>query len=161
VRKSNGVFGPSVRVAKLAVVSVAGIGFLPLGAATAGTLAGALAFLLLQPGVVAQLVLLATAVVLGQSCSGAFASPATRDPQFIVIDEVAGIWLALLALPINPLIVVIGAVLFRVLDKFKPGPIGLVERRGGRWSVMGDDLVAGLCANVILHAGTAAVALLR
>jgi phosphatidylglycerophosphatase A len=81
------------------------------------------------------------------------------DPSEIVIDEVAGQWLALMP-------VVIGAahagsdllrlwpgwvaafVLFRLFDIWKPGPIGWADRKGGATGVMLDDLIAGLFAGI-------------
>jgi phosphatidylglycerophosphatase A len=145
-----------VRVLRRAIVSVGGIGFLPRAPATAGTLAGAAVFLGLRPTLRQQVALVGAAAILGHICSAPL-TPDARDPQYIVIDEVAGVWLALMALPPTAMTCGAGAVVFRILDKLKPGPIGLIDRRGGRWSVMGDDLVAGLCGNLILRAGRAAV----
>jgi phosphatidylglycerophosphatase A len=140
-----------------AILSVAGIGFLPRGPATAGTLAGAAAFFFLRPTLRLQITLVTAAAILGHVCSAPLATSATRDPQYIVIDEVAGVWLALMGLPPTPATCCSGAVIFRALDKLKPGPIGRIDRRGGRLSVMGDDLAAGLCGNVILRVGRAAI----
>lgn len=73
------------------------------------------------------------------------------DPGFVVIDEVAGMWIALLGAGRGS---VWGAVLafaaFRVLDIAKPGPVGWADRRGGAWGVMGDDLIAGGIAAVVV-----------
>ncbi|MBW4091525.1 MAG: phosphatidylglycerophosphatase A, partial [Proteobacteria bacterium] len=77
------------------------------------------------------------------------------DPGFVVIDEVAGQWLALLGLAPAwgwpPLRGVLAAfVLFRVLDVAKPGPVGWADRQAGAWGVMGDDLIAGTGVAVVL-----------
>ena len=80
-----------------------------------------------------------------------------QDPPAIVLDEVAGQVLALLPLPLAApapisywLAVGAGFLLFRSLDAIKPYPIWKLERLGGAWGVMVDDLAAGLIAAVIL-----------
>ena len=75
----------------------------------------------------------------------------TRDSPAIVIDEVAGQWVALLLVPADPAAYGIGFVLFRLFDVAKPWPIGLIDRHvKGGFGVMLDDLVAGVFAAVIL-----------
>jgi len=76
------------------------------------------------------------------------------DPGQVVIDEVAGLWLALAVIPggwleARPLLGVLAALLlFRALDIAKPWPVSMVERIPGAWGVMLDDLVAGLAAGI-------------
>lgn len=75
------------------------------------------------------------------------------DPGRVVIDEIAGQWLALLALP-GPSWQGLGAgfLLFRFLDIVKPGPVGWADRQQTAAGVMGDDLAAGLLAAGVLWA---------
>lgn len=80
-----------------------------------------------------------------------------QDPPAIVLDEVAGQVLALLPLPLTApakisdwLAVGAGFLLFRACDAIKPYPIWKLERLGGAWGVMADDLAAGLIAAMIL-----------
>ncbi len=86
-----------------------------------------------------------------------------HDPSHIVIDEVAGQWIAVLP-------VVYGAdmmgvlsldlypgwiaafLLFRLFDVWKPGPIGAADRRGDPLGVMLDDVIAGVFAAVVVIA---------
>ena len=79
-----------------------------------------------------------------------------QDPGCVVIDEVAGMMVTLLAIPFNAKTAAIGFVLFRLLDIFKPFPIRALERRvpGGAGVVM-DDIVAGIMANLLLRLGFA------
>ena len=65
------------------------------------------------------------------------------DPSIIVIDEVAGIWLALLGC--GPVLwqFAVAFILFRLLDILKPGPIGRAQSLPGGWGIMADDLLAG------------------
>ncbi len=74
-----------------------------------------------------------------------------HDPGSIVIDEVAGQWLTLLAAPLNPLAYVMGLIAFRVFDILKPWPIGWLDRhvRNGL-GVMIDDVVAAIYAGALL-----------
>jgi phosphatidylglycerophosphatase A len=90
-----------------------------------------------------------------------------KDPSEIVVDELAGQWLALW--PVSAGAVMSGApvlalwpgwvagfALFRLFDILKPGPVGWADRRPGVTGVMLDDLIAGLLAAT----GTVALAAL-
>ena len=73
------------------------------------------------------------------------------DPGWVVIDEVAGQMLALLALKRPGWIGALAAfALFRAFDIAKPGPIGWADRQGGSAGIMADDVLAGLAAAVVL-----------
>jgi len=76
-----------------------------------------------------------------------------RDPRMIVIDEVAGQWIALILVPPSWVNVVIAFALFRVLDVLKPFGIRRIERLPAGWGIMADDIVAGLGSLAALHAG--------
>ena len=76
-----------------------------------------------------------------------------KDPGAIVIDEVAGMVLAVLAVPPTLLIVVIAFLLFRLFDVVKPFPANVSQRLRGGIGVMIDDLIAGLYALVLLAGG--------
>ncbi len=73
------------------------------------------------------------------------------DPSQIVIDEVAGTLFAFACVPLNFKMIVLGFILFRVLDIFKFGLIKKVEELPGEWGIMGDDLIAGVVTNLILQ----------
>lgn len=76
----------------------------------------------------------------------------THDSSEIVIDEVLGFLIAMTWLPITWQSLLIGFFLFRVLDITKPLLIGYVDRKvHGGLGVIADDVVAGICANVILQ----------
>ncbi|MBL8831303.1 MAG: phosphatidylglycerophosphatase A [Rhodospirillales bacterium] len=68
-----------------------------------------------------------------------------KDAGFVVVDEVAGMWLTLLAAPFTPAGWIAAFVLFRIADILKPFPAGWADRsvRGGL-GVMLDDLLAAL-----------------
>jgi phosphatidylglycerophosphatase A len=73
-----------------------------------------------------------------------------KDPGVIVVDEVAGMTMSLLAVPLTPAAAVVGFVLFRVFDVVKPFPANVSQRLPGGAGVMADDLIAGLYVVVLL-----------
>lgn len=77
----------------------------------------------------------------------------SADPPEVVIDEVAGQWLALVPLALDPLHYLAGFAAFRLFDTLKPWPIRRLERLPGGWGVMLDDVAAGLAAGLLAAAG--------
>jgi phosphatidylglycerophosphatase A len=85
------------------------------------------------------------------------AGAAEKDPGEIVVDELAGQWLALWPVSAGAMMSgapvlalwpgwIAGFVLFRLFDILKPGPVGWADRRRGVAGVMLDDLIAGALA---------------
>jgi phosphatidylglycerophosphatase A len=74
-----------------------------------------------------------------------------KDPSRFVLDEVAGMALAVLWLPKTIFIYAIGFILFRILDIWKPGPIRWIQDSKTPTSIMWDDLLAGAAVNIILQ----------
>ncbi len=73
------------------------------------------------------------------------------DPGWVVIDEYAGQWITLLALPQPTALGLLAAfLLFRILDITKLGPVGWADRKHGAFGVMADDVIAGAIAAGIL-----------
>ncbi len=120
------------------------------------------------------LILLGAIGVWSASRAAKFAG--TEDPQFVVIDEVAGQHLALLlplipiALPhftthmdfsvfaiffalslVNWKYLLLGFILFRVFDIWKPWPVRRLEKLPGGWGIMADDWMAGVYAAILLR----------
>jgi phosphatidylglycerophosphatase A len=80
------------------------------------------------------------------------------DPGWVVIDEFAGQWIALLGVgTIAPLEIAAAFVLFRVFDILKPGPVGWADRRHGIFGIMADDIIAGALAALVLYGARLAV----
>jgi len=73
-----------------------------------------------------------------------------KDPGAIVIDEVAGMTLSVVALPLTPAVLLSGFVLFRIFDVVKPPPAHASQRLPGGVGVMLDDVIAGVYALIIL-----------
>ena len=80
-----------------------------------------------------------------------------KDPQFVVIDEVAGQLVALIAVPLAWQSFLAGFILFRVFDIVKPPPVRQLERIPEGTGIVVDDLAAGLYAlgavHLLLHFG--------
>lgn len=80
----------------------------------------------------------------------------TKDPGCIVIDEIAGMCVTMLAVPLTIATGIAGFFLFRVFDVIKPPPARQLEKslKGG-WGVVMDDVIAGIMANATLRIGIA------
>jgi phosphatidylglycerophosphatase A len=74
-----------------------------------------------------------------------------KDPQFVVIDEVAGQLVTLVAVPLAWKTFLAGLILFRVFDILKPFPIRRLERLPEGTGIVVDDLGAGLYALAVMH----------
>ena len=74
-----------------------------------------------------------------------------KDPQFVVVDEVVGQWLALAgARTLNWKSWLAAFVLFRLFDIWKPWPVRQLESLPAGWGIVADDLMAGLDAALVL-----------
>jgi phosphatidylglycerophosphatase A len=150
------------------IASGAGAGLSPVAPGTAGSIvaAGILAFLLDMPVIwhwCGWVGLIAVAV---WSSKRAGAAWGVIDHPAIVIDEFAGLWLAVLIpmtvltfkLPGMPLLVG-SLVLFRLLDIVKPWPVSALERGvPGAWGVVLDDVAAGAMAGGCMTMALMAIA---
>jgi phosphatidylglycerophosphatase A len=80
-----------------------------------------------------------------------------KDPQFVVIDEVAGQLIALIAVPVSWKSLLLGFILFRGFDIVKPPPVRQLERLPEGAGIVLDDVGAGLLAlavmQLLLHFG--------
>jgi phosphatidylglycerophosphatase A len=74
-----------------------------------------------------------------------------KDSSKIVIDEIAGMFITMLFVPATIVNMGIGLVLFRFFDIAKPLFIRKLEKLPKGWGVMGDDVLAGIYANIILQ----------
>lgn len=74
-----------------------------------------------------------------------------EDPSKIVVDEMVGVWINLLFVPLNLQNIIIGFVLFRFFDIAKPLGIRKMEAFENGWGVMLDDVLAGIYGNILLQ----------
>lgn len=74
----------------------------------------------------------------------------TEDPQFVVLDEVAGQWIALIGATIRPWSWLLAFLLFRLFDILKPPPARQFDRMHGGFGIMMDDVAAGVYALILV-----------
>lgn len=75
-----------------------------------------------------------------------------KDPQIVVVDEVAGQWITLAgATHLDAKTFLIAFVLFRLFDMTKPPPVRQLEKLPGGLGIVADDLMAGLYAALVLY----------
>jgi phosphatidylglycerophosphatase A len=138
----------------LTLSSAFGLGYLPLAPGTWGTLLGIPLVYVLHasgpfPYLLVTLLFTVFAVLISEGATRIYGE---EDCQKIVIDEVAGFIVTMAWLPMTWQAMVAGFVLFRVLDAWKPGPIGYVDRKiKGGLGVVTDDIAAGIVANIVLQ----------
>jgi phosphatidylglycerophosphatase A len=146
--------GPRSRPLSVLVAAAGGLGFIPFAPGTFGSI----------PGVVLALALRATgpwwaegAAVVVLFFVGVWAAKASEvhfgriDPGPVVIDEVVGMLITTLFLPLSWIGWVVGFVVFRACDVIKPFPAGRAERLPGGWGVMCDDVLAGVWGYAIMR----------
>ena len=89
--------------------------------------------------------------LLGVLAAGRYQTVTSRhDAPEVVIDEVAGQWIALLVVPLDWRWYLLAFLLFRLFDIVKPGPVRIAENLSGGIGVMADDIVAGVMAAACL-----------
>ena len=119
---------------------------------TAGSVIAVIAgYFLLSMGWIPFLMLTISISVIGVFAADIYSNAtSTHDSGEIIIDEVAGQWVALLFIPHDILYLSAAFILFRLFDITKCWPVNWAERLPGGIGVMVDDLVAGLMAGIIL-----------
>ena len=135
--------------------TVCGLGHIPVIPATWTSLATAGLLYALYTGVgaglVVQLALLAFFVVLGIPASSGLERRYGEDPKQATVDEAAGQTVTLLGVPMDPVTVLLGFVLFRIFDVLKPWPARRLESLHGGLGIVADDLAAGVYARLVLQ----------
>jgi phosphatidylglycerophosphatase A len=136
-----------------------GVGLLRPGPGTWGSLAAAVIWYVGLRGAHLTGVHAAVATLAGAALVTLVGIPAAThveresgrtDPGFIVIDEVAGQWLALAAAPVDWRYGIAAMCLFRVFDIVKPWPARQLEKLHGGTGIMLDDLAAGAYALIVM-----------
>jgi phosphatidylglycerophosphatase A len=141
-----------LKIAVLALSSFFYIGYLPFIPGTFGSIAGLFLVYLVRNSATIYAALTCALITLGFL----FSTEAERimgrkDAPFIVIDEVCGILLSFIFIPFDYKLLIIGFVVFRILDTLKPYPADTLQRLKGNLGIMADDIVAGLYTNIILQ----------
>lgn len=136
-----------------------GSGFWPWGPGTAGALTGMLIWYALSFMLNSTLLFAVTiSCIVVFTIAGTWAvkrlSPFWgSDPQKVVIDEMVGVWVPLLAVPASDIWLALASfVLFRLFDILKPLGIRTLDRCKGAFYVMADDILAGVYSLIIIVA---------
>jgi len=124
------------------------IGFLPLCPGTFGSLEGLIFFWFLKNlSLNYQLLLILGITILGIISSDITSKLLkTKDPDFVVIDEIAGMWISVVGKH-TLLEFVLAFFLFRLIDIKKPYPLKKSEKLPYGWGIMADDIIAGILTN--------------
>jgi phosphatidylglycerophosphatase A len=139
--------------AAILVATGFGAGKAPVAPGTVGTLLGIPLFLILGalPPLAYGVIVIALFVAGGWICQIAEEGLGEHDPPAIVWDEIVGFLITMFLAPAGWRWLVIGFLLFRLFDIWKPFPIRIMDRMEGGFSVMADDAIAGVYACVVLQ----------
>jgi phosphatidylglycerophosphatase A len=126
-------------------------GYLPKAPGTWGSIA-ALPLVCLIGNTGVYMGVLIVILLVGCWAAGAMAETVgSKDPKQVVVDEVAGMMITMLLIPITGSSVLLGFVFFRLFDITKPWLVRKAERFPKGYGIMLDDVVAGIFANVMLR----------
>ncbi len=143
-----------MRALGLLIATAAGAGYAPIAPGTAGSAVG----LIVLVGIRMLPVRFEVPILIGVTLVGVWAATVgereagQEDPGLVVIDEVAGMLLTMLWVPLTLWTAMIGFFAFRVFDIVKPFPASSAERLPSGWGIMADDIVAGAYAAITLNA---------
>lgn len=132
-------------------VTLGPIGYLPFAPGTYGS-AFACILLYFFPSVFAHPLFVVALVVVALIALNSL-SLESSDPGYIVIDEVAGMLVAMVGHSISLLSLLAGFLLFRFFDIVKPYPIRRVEVFRKGYGILADDIIAGIFVNLLLIVG--------
>ena len=132
------------------------VGFLPKLPGTFGTLAGAILYYFINTlysptGTIMLIVTIAIIIVSVVTSHYSMDIFDSEDPVCVVIDEVAGIFVAMLFIPFSITNLAIAFFLFRLFDVWKPLFVRTLERLPGGLGITMDDVGAGLISNLIIQ----------
>jgi phosphatidylglycerophosphatase A len=149
---------PSAPLWSTLVATFFGIGHLRPGPGTWGSAATVLLWALLAhflprdaqvPSVIALAIVITLVGI--AAATRVSRSSGKKDPQFVVIDEVAGQLIALIAAPLKWKTFLAGFILFRAFDITKPPPVRQLEKLPEGTGIVLDDVAAGLYALIVMQ----------
>ena len=131
-----------------------GSGLFAKAPGTAGTLLGILIWIfLVKLSLVAYIIITVTAALIGIYICGKTARDLNvHDHSGIVWDEIVGIWLAMILVPVSWGWILASFLIFRFFDILKPWPISWLDKNvSGGIGIMVDDLLAGGFTAIVLY----------
>lgn len=135
-----------------AIATVFGIGFLPKGGGTAASAVYCLVWIIFPHRFfILEILLTLFVVTIGVWSASKVETIWGIDSSKVVIDEVAGMMIALLFVPVKIKYVITALALFRFFDILKPLGIKKMEEFPSGWGVMADDILSGIYALVVIQ----------
>ena len=139
-----------------------GTGYAPIAPGTAGSILGILLFWLLnyllgslnidsQISLLLNLFAIIFVLLIGVYSIKKVHTVWEHDASKIVIDEVVGVWIAIYAMPFEWQYYLYALILFRFFDIAKPLFIRRLDKMPGDWSVMLDDVLAGIYSLIVIQ----------
>jgi phosphatidylglycerophosphatase A len=128
-------------------------GYIPFASGTFGSAAGLILYWLIPPMSDWRILLPAALVtcVYGFYAGTLFEKEYGKDPAECTIDEVAGMWIALLLLPKTIAVALVTFFLWRIIDIIKPSPAREAEALPGGYGIMMDDIIGGLYTCIAMN----------
>ena len=136
------------------IATVLGIGYAGKGGGTIAAAVCCVIWMLIPAGVYSnlwQVTITILVLILGVWSGNVVDVVWGKDSNKVVIDEVAGMMVTLIFIPVTIKYVLTGLILFRFFDIVKPLFIKKMELLPKGWGVMADDVLAGFYAHILLH----------
>lgn len=136
----------------LTIATLFGVGFTPLCPGTASCVVAVLIFLLIKNPIYFLIFTIFSVIISFPTSARAEKIFKIKDCKKIVIDDFSGMLITLTFIPKRIEFIIPAFFLFRMLDMLKIPPANKIERLHGARGIVGDDIVAGIYANLILQA---------
>ncbi len=139
-----------------------GIGYFPFAPGTMGALAALIIYWVTpQPGHIQFIVTIVAVTLIGiyaasiteRELTAKLGSERGKDPKIVIIDEVIGMLVSLIAVPKTTKFLLLAFVFFRIFDIIKPFPARRIEELPAGWGIVFDDVIAGIYANLLIQIG--------
>lgn len=129
------------------------VGKLPIAPGTFGTLVAIpLILVYWDKGILAQISISLAVFFVGIWASTVVSQNFSNDdPDFVVIDEIAGLMVSMIGIKPTWEYILIAFILFRIFDILKPFPIKRFEKLEAGLGIMADDVVAGIYVLILMH----------
>jgi len=128
------------------------IGYTPKAPGTAGSILGlCIIWSLADTSSLLYIILTIVLLILGIWVSGRAEIYFGHDGSQIVIDEIIGVMITFVWIPLTVHTLIIGFILFRIMDIVKPFPADRAQKLPGGIGVVADDVIAAVYAHLLLQ----------
>jgi phosphatidylglycerophosphatase A len=140
-----------ISIIQIVLGSVFGTGYIPIAPATFASLLALPLIAVLPRSVLVYAVVTAATFLLGVYLATVLERRWGKDNRHITIDELVGMLVGFFLVPFSIWSAIAGFLLFRFFDIVKLPFVRAFERLSGGWGVVMDDVMAGVCTNVMLQ----------